>query len=88
MEFEFTPSINIMEPHSIAEFMQDLASTDGQAMTTAVEDFLEAVDDNLKNRDDLPADIRVTLERFKIMSEVLLDMVLLTQLEDSEIGHA
>jgi len=77
----FSESITDMDTEALTKWLQTVETVD--EISRAVSDFNEEVFKNLTRRHDVPADIRIVLAKYSVITTELLEMLLLATSDDS-----
>lgn len=77
----FLESITDMDTEALTKWLQTVETVD--EIGRAVSDFNEEVFKNLTRRHDVPADIRIVLAKYSVITTELSEMLLLATSDDS-----
>ncbi len=77
----FSESITDMDTEALTKWLQTVETVD--EIGRAVSDFNEEVFKNLTRRHDIPADIRIVLAKYSVITTELSEMLLLATSDDS-----
>ncbi len=77
----FSESITDMDTEALTKWLQTVETVD--EISRAVSDFNEEVFKNLTRRHDIPADIRIVLAKYSVITTELSEMLLLATSDDS-----
>lgn len=77
----FLESITDMDTEALTKWLQTVETVD--EISRAVSDFNEEVFKNLTRRHDVPADIRIVLAKYSVITTELSEMLLLATSDDS-----
>lgn len=77
----FLESITDMDTEALTKWLQTVETVD--EIGRAVSDFNEEVFKNLTRRHDIPADIRIVLAKYSVITTELSEMLLLATSDDS-----
>ncbi|HPD11186.1 MAG TPA: hypothetical protein PLN56_09370 [Methanoregulaceae archaeon] len=77
----FSESITDMDTEALTKWLQTVETVD--EIGRAVSDFNEEVFKNLTRRHDVPADIRIVLAKYSVITTELSEMLLLATSDDS-----
>ena len=77
----FSKSITDMDTEALTKWLQTVETVD--EIGRAVSDFNEEVFKNLTRRHDIPADIRIVLAKYSVITTELSEMLLLATSDDS-----
>ena len=77
----FSESITDMDTEALTKWLQTVETVD--EISRAVSDFNEEVFKNLTRRHDVPADIRIVLAKYSVITTELSEMLLLATSDDS-----
>jgi hypothetical protein len=77
----FLESITDMDTEALTKWLQTVETVD--EISRAVSDFNEEVFKNLTRRHDIPADIRIVLAKYSVITTELSEMLLLATSDDS-----
>lgn len=77
----FSESITDMDTEALTKWLQTVETVD--EIGRAVSDFNEEVFKNLTRRHDIPADIRIILAKYSVITTELSEMLLLATSDDS-----
>jgi len=77
----FSESITDMDTEALTKWLQTVETVD--EISRAVSDFNEEVFKNLTRRHDVPADIRIILAKYSVITTELSEMLLLATSDDS-----
>lgn len=77
----FLESITDMDTEALTKWLQTVETVD--EISRAVSDFNEEVFKNLTRRHDIPADIRIVLAKYSVITTELSKMLLLATSDDS-----
>lgn len=77
----FSESITDMDTEALTKWLQTVETVD--EISRAVSDFNEEVFKNLTRRHDIPADIRIVLAKYRVITTELSEMLLLATSDDS-----
>jgi hypothetical protein len=80
----FSESITDMDTEALTKWLQTVETVD--EISRAVSDFNEEVFKNLTRRHDIPADIRIVLAKYSVITTELSEMLLLATSEDSYLA--
>ena len=80
----FSESISEMDTEALTKWLQTVETVD--EIGRAVSDFNEEVFKNLTRRHDVPADIRIVLAKYSVITTELSEMLLLATSEDSYLA--
>ena len=76
----FLESITDMDTEALTKWLQTVETVD--EISRAVSDFNEEVFKNLTRRHDIPADIRIVLAKYSVITTELSEMLLLATSDD------
>jgi hypothetical protein len=80
----FSESITDMDTEALTKWLQTVETVD--EISRAVSDFNEEVFKNLTRRHDIPADIRIVLAKYSVITTELSESLLLATSEDSYLA--
>ena len=80
----FSESITDMDTEALTKWLQTVETVD--EIGRAVSDFNEEVFKNLTRRHDVPADIRIVLAKYSVITTELSESLLLATSEDSYLA--